>query len=134
MRNAKSYFLIYNYFSSLEARMKQVLVFLVLIVSSKIFGQNEIVGKWNTDKENSIVKIYEDRGELFGKIISSDQPGVVGKINLRNLENKGDYWEGELFVFKRRSWYDVSMHEENDTLYLVISVGFFEKEVQWPRG
>ena len=114
--------------------MKQVLVFLVLIVSSKIFGQNEIVGKWNTDKENSIVKIYEDRGELFGKIISSDQPGVVGKINLRNLENKGDYWEGELFVFKRRSWYDVSMHEENDTLYLVISVGFFEKEVQWPRG
>jgi len=79
MRNAKSYFLIYNYFSSLEARMKQVLVFLVLIVSSKIFGQNEIVGKWNTDKENSIVKIYEDRGELFGKIISSDQPGVVGK-------------------------------------------------------
>jgi len=33
MRNAKSYFLIYNYFSSLEARMKQVLVFLVLIVS-----------------------------------------------------------------------------------------------------
>jgi len=114
--------------------MKQVLVFLVLIVSSKIFGQNEIVGKWNTDKENSIVKIYEDRGELFGKIISSDQPGVVGKINLRNLENKGDYWEGELFVFKRRSWYDVSMHEENDTLYLLISVGFFEKEVQWPRG
>jgi hypothetical protein len=28
----------------------------------------------------------------------------------------------------------VSIHEENDTLYLVISVGFFEKEVQWPRG
>jgi hypothetical protein len=26
------------------------------------------------------------------------------------------------------------MHEENDTLYLVISIGFFEKEVQWPRG
>jgi hypothetical protein len=134
MRNAKSYFLIYNYFCSLEARMKQVLVFLVLIVSSKIFGQNEIVGKWNTVKENSIVEIYEDSGELFGKIISSDQPEVVGKINLRNLENKGDHWEGELFVFKRRSWYDVSIHEENDTLYLIISVGFFEKEVQWPRG
>lgn len=134
MRNAKSYFLIYNYFCSLEARMKQVLVFLVLIVSSKIFGQNEIVGKWNTGKENSIVEIYEDSGALFGKIISSDQPGVVGKINLRNLENKGDHWEGELFVFKRRSWYDVSIHEENDTLYLIISVGFFEKEVQWPRG
>jgi hypothetical protein len=114
--------------------MKQVLVFLVLIVSSKIFGQNEIVGKWNTGKENSIVEIYEDSGALFGKIISSDQPGVVGKINLRNLENKGDHWEGELFVFKRRSWYDVSIHEENDTLYLIISVGFFEKEVQWPRG
>ncbi|MEL0109678.1 MAG: DUF2147 domain-containing protein [Cryomorphaceae bacterium] len=133
MRNAKSYFLIYNYFCSLEARIKQVLVFLVLIVSSKIFGQNEIVGKWNAGKENSIVEIYENSGELFGKIISCDRAEVVGKINLRNLEKKGDHWEGELYVFKRRSWYDVSIHEENDTLYLVISVGFFEKEVQWPR-
>jgi len=114
--------------------MKQILVCLALILSSKIFSKNDIVGIWNTEKENSIVEVYEYRGELFGKIISSDQPGVVGKINLRNLENKGDYWEGELFVFKRRSWYDVSMHEENDTLYLLISVGFFEKEVQWPRG
>ncbi|MEL0199688.1 MAG: hypothetical protein VW905_06845, partial [Gammaproteobacteria bacterium] len=111
MRNAKSYFLIYNYFCSLEARIKQVLVFLVLIVSSKIFGQNEIVGKWNAGKENSIVEIYENSGELFGKIISCDRAEVVGKINLRNLEKKGDHWEGELYVFKRRSWYDVSIHE-----------------------
>jgi hypothetical protein len=114
--------------------MKKVFVALALLVSLNAFSQNEIVGNWDTGKENSIVEIYEDSGDLFGKIISSDRAEVVGKINLRNLENKGDHWEGELYVFKRRSWYDVSIHEENDTLYLVISVGFFEKEVQWPRG
>ena len=114
--------------------MRKVFVVIALFVGLSAFSQNEIVGKWNTSKENSIVEIYEDSGELFGKIISSDQPGVVGKINLRNLENNGNHWEGELFVFKRRSWYDVSIHEEDDTLYLVISVGFFQKEVQWPRG
>lgn len=114
--------------------MRKAFILLALFISLTAFSQNDIVGIWNTEKENSIVEIYEDNGELFGKIISSDRAEVVGKINLRNLENKGDHWEGELFVFKRRSWYDVSIYEENDTLYLVISVGFFEKEVQWPRG
>lgn len=106
----------------------------ILFCSTGTRAQTSITGTWNTGKENSIVEIYEDSGDLFGKIISSDRAEVVGKINLRNLQNKGDHWEGELFVFKRTSWYDVSMHEENDTLYLVISIGFFEKEVQWPRG
>ena len=114
--------------------MRKAFILLTLFISLTAFSQNEIVGTWDTGRENSIVEIYEDNGELFGKIISSDRAEVVGKINLKNLQNKGDHWEGELFVFKRRSWYDVSIHEENDTLYLVISVGFFEKEVQWPRG
>ena len=114
--------------------MKQILVCLALILSSKIFSTNDIVGIWNTGKENSIVEIYEDNGELFGKIISSDRAEVVGKINLKNLQNKGDHWEGELFVFKRKSWYDVAIHEENETLFVVISIGFFEKEVEWPKG
>ena len=88
--------------------MRKVFVVIALFVGLfSAFSQNEIVGKWNTGKENSIVEIYKDSGELFGKIISSDRAEVVGKINLRNLENKGDHWEGELFVFKRRSWYDV---------------------------
>ncbi|MGB1552007.1 MAG: DUF2147 domain-containing protein [Schleiferiaceae bacterium] len=114
--------------------MRKVFVVIALFVGLSAFSQNEIVGKWNSGKENSIVEIYEDSGDLFGKIISSDRAEVVGKINLRNLQREGDHWEGELFVFKRRSWYDVDINEENDTLYLVISVGFFEKEVQWPRG
>jgi hypothetical protein len=114
--------------------MRKAFILLALFISLTAFSQNDIVGIWNTEKENSIVEIYEDNGELFGKIISSDRAEVVGKINLRNLQNKGDHWEGELFVFKRRSWYDAAIHGENDTLYLIISVGFFEKEVQWPRG
>ena len=113
---------------------KLFLLFCILICSTWTNAQTSITGNWDTGKENSIVEIHENSGELFGKIISCDRAEVVGKINLRNLEKKGDHWEGELYVFKRRSWYDVSIHEENDTLYLVISVGFFEKEVQWPRG
>ena len=107
---------------------------LALFISLTALSQNEIVGTWDTGRENSIVEIYEDNGELFGKIISSDRAEVVGKINLKNLQNKGDHWEGELFVFKRRSWYDVAIHKENETLFVVISIGFFEKEVEWPKG
>lgn len=114
--------------------MRKAFILLTLFISLTAFSQNEIVGTWDTGRENSIVEIYEDNGELFGKIISSDRAEVVGKINLKNLQNKGDHWEGELFVFKRRSWYDVAIHEDNETLYLVISIGFFEKEVQWPKG
>ena len=114
--------------------MRKAFILLTLFISLTAFSQNDIVGIWNTEKENSIVEIYEDNGELFGKIISSDRAEVVGKINLKNLQNKGDHWEGELFVFKRKSWYDVAIHEDNETLFLVISIGFFEKEVEWPKG
>ena len=114
--------------------MRKAFILLALFISLTALSQNEIVGTWDTGRENSIVEIYEDNGELFGKIISSDRAEVVGKINLKNLQNKGDHWEGELFVFKRRSWYDVAIHEENETLFVVISIGFFEKEVEWPKG
>ena len=114
--------------------MRKAFILLALFISLTAFSQNEIVGTWDTGRENSIVEIYEDNGELFGKIISSDRAEVVGKINLKNLQNKGDHWEGELFVFKRKSWYDVAIHEDNETLFLVISIGFFEKEVEWPKG
>jgi len=114
--------------------MRKAFLLLALFISLTAFSQNEIVGTWDTGRENSIVEIYEDNGELFGKIISSDRAEVVGKINLKNLQIKGDHWEGELFVFKRKSWYDVAIHEENETLFVVISIGFFEKEVEWPKG
>ena len=114
--------------------MRKAFILLALFISLTALSQNEIVGTWDTGRENSIVEIYEDNGELFGKIISSDRAEVVGKINLKNLQNKGDHWEGKLFVFKRRSWYDVAIHEENETLFVVISIGFFEKEVEWPKG
>ncbi|CAI8162382.1 MAG: Uncharacterised protein [Cryomorphaceae bacterium] len=114
--------------------MRKAFILLALFISLTALSQNEIVGTWDTGREKSIVEIYEDNGELFGKIISSDRAEVVGKINLKNLQNKGDHWEGELFVFKRRSWYDVAIHKENETLFVVISIGFFEKEVEWPKG
>ena len=114
--------------------MRKAFILLALFISLTALSQNEIVGTWDTGRENSIVEIYENNGELFGKIISSDRAEVVGKINLKNLQNKGDHWEGELFVFKRRSWYDVAIHKENETLFVVISIGFFEKEVEWPKG
>lgn len=114
--------------------MRKAFILLALFISLTALSQNEIVGTWDTGRENSIVEIYEDNGELFGKIISSDRAEVVGKINLKNLQNKGDHWEGELFVFKRRSWYDAAIHKENETLFVVISIGFFEKEVEWPKG
>lgn len=114
--------------------MRKAFILLALFISLTALSQNEIVGTWDTGRENSIVEIYENNGELFGKIISSDRAEVVGKINLKNLQNKGDHWEGELFVFKRRSWYDVAIHKENGTLFVVISIGFFEKEVEWPKG
>lgn len=114
--------------------MRKAFILLALFISLTALSQDEIVGTWDTGRENSIVEIYENNGELFGKIISSDRAEVVGKINLKNLQNKGDHWEGELFVFKRRSWYDVAIHKENETLFVVISIGFFEKEVEWPKG
>ncbi|HXK81684.1 MAG TPA: DUF2147 domain-containing protein [Bacteroidales bacterium] len=93
-----------------------ILTILLLGLSGILKGQ-DVCGKWktiddNTGKEKSIVKIYENNGKIYGKILkvfNNDDPNplctecpgqlkdkpIVGMIIIIGFEKKKDKWEGD---------------------------------------
>ena len=90
-----------------------VLGFLMTLVASIAVAQNSPIGIWKTiddatGAEKSHVEIYEQNGELFGKVVKllerdddpvcEECPGdkknqpVVGLVIIENLKPYKDYW------------------------------------------
>ncbi len=97
-----------------------VLTFLMAAITTVSFAQSGYVGTWktvddNTGKAKAHVKIYEEGGKLYGKIIKvldeeratatcikckGDKKGqkIEGLTILEDLKKKGDYYGGGLIT------------------------------------
>ncbi|NLR91545.1 MULTISPECIES: DUF2147 domain-containing protein [Flammeovirga] len=113
--------------------MKKFIALLIFSMISFIsFGQ-DIKGKWNTGKEDTIVEIKGD-DVLEGKISSTHNPkGKVGTVILRDLKKKGDHYEGEIYSIKKDEWYNADVKVVDDHLEVKVSVGFLSKTVEWKK-
>ncbi|PQV46964.1 uncharacterized protein DUF2147 [Jejuia pallidilutea] len=122
------------------------------------YGQ-DIFGKWKTidDKTGeakSVVKIYEENGKVFGKIVGIVNPNrknaicekcegedknkpILGFVLIRDLEKSGNYYEGGTIFdplrgrqFKCR----LALDEDNKDLLQVRGyVAFFYATQYWQR-
>jgi len=113
--------------------MKAFTLVFALLFAGPLSGQASIEGRWDTGEQRSIVEISAIPKGLEGTIISSNEPRLVGKKNLRNLKKVGEHWEGELYAFKRQRWFDLKIEERGDQLELDIRVGFFSTQRTWTR-
>lgn len=113
--------------------MKVITLVFALFIAAPLFAQAFIEGRWDTGEQQSTVEISTTAQGITGTIVSSDEPRVVGKKNLRNLKKVDDHWEGEIYAFKRERWFDVEIEERGDQLELNISVGFFSTQRTWTR-
>jgi uncharacterized protein (DUF2147 family) len=103
---------------------------------------NSPIGLWKTfdDKTGAaraIVRIYEENGKLFGKIVSSFTPGaenrvcevcnderkkqpILGLLIIRNMKaDGGEYSGGDILDPESGSVYRCKMHVEDGTRLLV---------------
>ena len=113
---------------------KLFVVLMICLCGSVLFAQSDLTGKWHTGKENTLVKIYETKGEYFGEIVSSDNPKVqIGKKIVKDLKNKKGKWKGKLFAVKKQEWVDAEFKPKNDILEITVKVGFFTKTVEWNK-
>lgn len=118
----------------LASKMKFLLSCGILFLTLSMNAQQSLEGLWNTEKENTIVEILQENGNWVGQIKSSDNSDVViGKTILKDLEKKGDSWEGQIYLVKRQKWASVQITPEADQLDLVVSVGFAKKNLTWPQ-
>jgi len=139
--------------------MKKItILFFVVLVSSLSVSAQSIVGKWKTiddetNKERSIVEIYEEKGKYYGKIIKifyrpDEKPGSVcdkctddrkGKVIegmqiIRGLEKKSDEFKnGTILDPKNGKLYDCKIWVENGVLKVRGYIAFFYRTQTWNK-
>ena len=99
-----------------------------------MYAQTSIDGVWNTGKDNTKVKITKENNIWMGKILSSDnEKAPLGKEILKDLEKKGETWNGKLFVIRKKEWYNVRIQINGNELELIVKAGFINKSSIWER-
>jgi uncharacterized protein (DUF2147 family) len=114
--------------------MKILLFIVSLIAIFQNSNDHNIVGTWNTLEDNTKIEITEQKGVLFGRIKSSDNPKAqVGRMILKDLIKSGNSWTGKIYAVKKNEWYDVEINSKENNLNLKIQVGFVHKNLIWKK-
>lgn len=140
-------------------KLKNLLLIFLLILGGSLQAQT-IFGKWHTinedtGKPNSIIKIYEEDGEVFGKVVRilkeedrdklcnncegnlKDQP-IEGLELMQGLTKDGNEYSGGVITdpktgkqYKVKIWVD----ENNPNLLKVRGyIAFFYRTETWHRA
>ena len=127
-----------------------------LAASQAIYGQNSPLGKWKTiddesGKTKSIVEIYEQDGQVFGRILRLfPDPGedpdpicdkcadhrkdqkIIGMTILNNMEKDGDEWAGgQIMDPENGKTYRCRIWIEDSTLKVRGYIAFFFRTQTW---
>lgn len=114
--------------------MKNTILFVFVLCSYAIYGQNNLVGIWDTGENNTKIEIAAPDGVITGKIKSSDNPkAAVGKVILKDLKKEDTHWKGKIYAAKKKKWYDAVLSEKKEQLEINISVGFLSKTLTWKK-
>jgi hypothetical protein len=118
----------------------------ILIVSIGTFinlsfinsAEDAVLGYWYVEAfEESHIKVMKSKsGSYFGKITSSSQELLVGKVILKNMtyHSDGGYWEGRLLPPNRFFEVDAKFYlDQPDTLRVKGNILFISKTFLWVR-
>lgn len=107
--------------------MKNIITFLLLL--NGIQNTNSPIGVWEFKEDKTIVEIEKRSENLYGVIISSDNPNrEVGKKIFQNLHFLDGKWKGEYYVFKIDQWVEVDLKLNSELLLIEYNYGFQNKK------
>jgi len=139
---------------------RTLLILVIIIIGSSIYAQDDsdrILGVWLNNLGNAKVEIFEKDGRFFGKIVwlklakETDINKAIDKKNpdtsLRNRKilgleiltdlvyEKGAWINGKLYSPEKGKTVDCELEisEDNQTLFLTASKGWFSKTLEWKR-
>ncbi len=114
--------------------MRNISLITILLCSLQAFSQSELLGTWDTGDENTKIQISEANGELTGVLKSTDnEQAKIGRVILRDLQQQGTKWTGQIWAARRQKWFDVEITSSENLLELEIDAGFRSKTVEWKR-
>jgi uncharacterized protein (DUF2147 family) len=150
-------------FERRERYVKRLAVLVVLTVffcAGAVQAAESLLGKWNaidekTGEVTSEVDLYEQNGQLFGKITSIPEPNdsdgkpkickecsgpdrdqpIIGLVIIKNLSRKGDrYKGGTLLDPNDGKIYKTEVWTEGEMLKVRGYIGFFFRTQTWVKA
>jgi len=119
----------------MKIQNRKLILLLISFCSFSISAQSNIEGVWSTGEYNTKIEISEIKGQIKGKIKSSEnEKAEIDKVILKNLKINEDKWIGEIYSVKRKRWYNVVIIPHQEVLELKIGTGFSSKYLQWKKG
>lgn len=110
------------------------ILILNLFLSIFFISNNDIIGVWDANKDNTLVKIYEVNNVYYGEILSSDNPTAKkGTIILKDLKFESGKWIGKFYSIKFNKTLDAEIEVEKDILKIKVSAGFISKKSEWEK-
>ena len=116
--------------------MKNLLIALLLsLFGLSLSAQDNLSGTWKTDKDNTLVKIEKQNDVFIGKVISSDDKNVKqGTSMIKDLKLEKGKLKGQIYVLRRKKWYDGSFQVSDDKLTITVTLAFISKSVVWTKS
>ncbi|MDT0620387.1 hypothetical protein [Croceitalea vernalis] len=114
--------------------MKNIATIFFLLFGIITMNAQSLEGLWNTGKENTTVKIKKT-GDLFeGLLDSSDnKEAPIGKLLIKDIKKSDDFYEGKIYVVKKKKWYNAKFEPKNNVLIITIYSGWMKKTVEWEK-
>lgn len=114
--------------------MKITFIATLIFCTTLAFGQKEFLGEWDTTMEGTIVEIYKVEDGWEGKIVRSEKEDAKENfVMIRQIQQKGDFWQGEIYVHRIGKWLDATFIPKGDKLELEIDAGLMTKTKTWLR-
>lgn len=114
--------------------MKNLLILVFCSISLLFGNDSELLGVWDTGKDNTKVEIAKINRKLVGKIKSTDNKNAkIGNTILKDIVQDGDEWSAKIYAPKKDDWFDAELEVEESTLEITISVGFMSKTLEWKK-
>jgi len=114
--------------------MKYLPLAIIMLYSLTAFSQSDLAGIWDTGEENTLIEIAEINEKFIGKLKSSDNENAqIGRVILKDLEQNGTKWTGQIWAAKRQRWFDVEITPGKNLMELEIDGGILTKTVEWKK-
>lgn len=115
--------------------MKQaILLSLLFLGSFTTQAQESMAGQWNTGRENTIIEMKQDGSEWLGTILSSEnEKAEIGKLMVKELQKKGEGFEGKIYVIRRERWMEAYFEPEGNSMKVTVSAGMMKRSIDWTK-
>ncbi|MCO6175926.1 DUF2147 domain-containing protein [Flavobacterium sp. NRK F10] len=111
-----------------------IITLFISIFSLNTYAQDNLLGTWKTDTDNTLVKIEKQGNSIVGKVISSDnKEAAPGTVIIKETKYEKGILSGQLYLFKKKRWFQTTFEVQGNKLKVTGKLSIMSHTVHWTK-